>query len=218
MAFGDEEEGDETPKPAWERREDETKASFDAFRIYYMLPPRQRSIDEAYRANGDQNRIGKRAPSGWFGWSQKYDWVKRAAAYDQHLAKQDEELWEERRRRLREQDWSQADKVRSIIEDALPYARGFVRRQKNVIRRQGHTTTIITEEFDITALALVLEKASKIQRLSTGDSTENINNLSGAALDAAIQRALDEVARGADDDGLRPDADQPGRENAENGV
>lgn len=175
----------------WTKRRAESKEAFDAFQHYL----REGSIDAAYaRAKPDQNQIGKRAPAQWFQWSAKYEWVARAAAYADHLAEQDRLLWEERRRHLREQDWSQAEEVRSIITDALPYARGFVRRQVNVIRRPGQTTTIITEEFDIAALALVLEKASKVQRLASDQPTENINNLSGAALDAAIARALDELS------------------------
>lgn len=195
-------------KPAWSRRAGESKEAYAAFEIYYRLPVRERSIDAAYRARNPQAK-SNHANGAWTGWSAKYEWVARALAHDDHLAEQDAQLWEERRRRLREQDWSQAEEVRGIITDALPYAHGFIRRQKNVIRRPGQTTTIITETFDITALALVLEKASKIQRLSTGDSTENINNLSGAALDAIIDRELDRRLAGIADDGQTPDAGTP---------
>lgn len=184
-----------TNSPTYQKRPDESAKAYAAFRQYMLLPARERSIDAAWRAaNQQQTSSDRRANGQWMGWSAKYNWVERAAAYDQHLAKQDEELWEERRRRLREQDWSQAEELRSIITEALPYARGFIHRQKHVVRRAAQTTTTIIESFDIVGLSKVLTEASKIQRLSTGDSTENINNLSGAALDAAIARALAELA------------------------
>lgn len=175
MPFGDDEEdGTETPKLAWERRDDETKAAFDAFCVYNLLPPRQRSIDEAYRADGDQIRIKKRAPSGWFAWSQKYEWVKRANAYDEHLAEQDRLLWEERRRALREQDWSNADEARRLIMEALPEASRFIVRQERFVRGgDGEPDRlIITESFNIGELMRSLTAASKLQRLTTGDPTE----------------------------------------------
>lgn len=179
--------------PAWTRLNTESIAAYNAFQLYLE----HGSIDAAWRAtNQGQTSNAKRAPGQWAVWSAKYDWVARAAAYADHLAEQDRLLWEERRRLSREQDWSQADKVRSIIEDALPYARGFIHRQKHVVRRAGQTTTTIIESFDIVGLSKVLTEASKIQRLASDQPTENINNLSGAALDAAIQRALDELANG----------------------
>jgi hypothetical protein len=61
--------------------------------------------------------------------------------------------------------------------------------------------------FDITALSKVLTDASKLQRLASGQSTEHIE-LSGAALDAAIERITLGLA-GLADGGEAQTADAP---------
>lgn len=190
-----------------------------------LLPIRERSIDSAWRlgypesrhgggirgeksaASEQQKDIGNRAPRRWFSWSTQHNWVARAAAYDEHLAEQDRLLWEERRRHLREQDWSQAEEVRGIISDALPYARGFIQRHTTVVRRAGQTFTTVTETFDISSLVRALSDTSKVQRLTVNEPTENIQ-LTGAALDAYIASQLARLANGGETgvgDGFEPD-------------
>lgn len=174
-------------KPAWNKRAAESKEAFAAFQHYLN----EGSIDAAFaRAKPDQNQIGKRAPAQWFQWSAKHDWVARAAAYQEHLAEQDRLLWEDRRRQLREQDWSNSQEARDIIMAALPEASRFIERQERFVRGGNGVPDqlIITENFNIMGLMRALTDASKLQRLTVNEPTENINNLSGAALNAAIER------------------------------
>lgn len=180
---------------AWHKRKAESIAAYAAFQLYLD----HGSIDAAWRASdARQERDGKRAHGNWAKWSSKHEWVSRAAAYASHLAERNRALWEARKEESRERDWTQADSLRRVVDDAIPTANLFIRR--NVSHVGGET--IITLSFDITGLAMVLEKASKMQRLASDQPTENINNLSGAALDAAIKRALDELS----DRGQAPDA------------
>jgi hypothetical protein len=212
------------PPPAhepWERRDGESSEAYAAFCSYYLLPAQGRSIDTAWRANQDQNQIddgaaqpspegetnGRRAPSEWFRWSSKYEWVARAAAYDDHLADQDRLAWEDRRRQLRQRDWEQADALRGIVDAALPGANQFLRRRTttlrgqptvvdvdgNVIQAGAPDREVTTLAFDIAALARVLSDASKLQRLAADEPTETIG-LSGAALHDAIERGLAALA------------------------
>ncbi len=69
---------------AWERRDDESAPAFIAFSVYRDLGP-TRSIDAAWRTTQTGQNRGKRAPSAWEGWSSRFDWVERAAAYDAHI-------------------------------------------------------------------------------------------------------------------------------------
>lgn len=183
----------------WQRRDGESRVAYDAFCHYYRLPVRGRSLDAAYRAGAKQgeNRDGKIAPSHWAAWSSKHEWVARAAAYDEHLAEQDRLQWEERRRRLRERDWEQADQLRQVVADALPHANQFVRRQTTTVRGNAAAgipdREIVTLQFDITALARVLTDASKLQRLAADEPTERVQ-LTGAALDAYIAAQLARLA------------------------
>lgn len=189
----------------WQRLKSESSKAYQAFCIYYQLPARERSIDEAWRrASPDQNQIGRRAESQWFAWSTKFNWPARAAAYDEFLSEQDRLLWEDRRRLSKERDYAQADALRSqsdalaaVVTAAIPTARLFIHERRTV---QEDGTVIRTLSFDITGLSRVaevaagmVEKASKIQRLVTGESTENVQ-LSAAALDAVIRRELANLA------------------------
>lgn len=195
---------------SWGRLKTETSRAYEAFLRYLNLSPRVRSIDRAYRAyaniSEDQGRV--EAPKYWEQWSSKYHWVKRATAYDDYIAAQDLEKWEKRREQARERDWDQADRLRNIVDGALPSAEQFFRRQTTtipgtpaimgpdgtLIRAGTPAQTIITLAFQVTDLARVLTDASKLQRLANNEPTDNINNLTGAALDNALKRALEQLA------------------------
>jgi hypothetical protein len=193
----------------WDKRDDETALAYNAFTAYYQMPVRERGIDAAWRASAGNAR-GKRAqiaPRHWYSWSSAHDWVRRAAAYDQHLAKQDEQLWEERRRRKKEREWTEAEQIRDVLEEAIPHARQFIRRKTAYVRGEDGQSDreIITVEFDIVGLATVAEKMQKIQSLVLGDSTENVN-LSGAALISVIEAEFRRLAL-VDDGAATPTLD-----------
>lgn len=197
----------------WEQQEGETSKAFAAFSLYLQQPAATRSIDAAWRryTNRPQTVDGKRAPPAWGKWSVKYAWLARATAHDAYLAKREQDeydaVWLERRRIARERDYTQADELRRIIDDALPQAERFIRTQRSFIpgrpaqpARDGQPAQaatpdreVITMGFDVVGLSKVLAEASKLQRLSNDLSTENVE-LSGAALYASIQRELAQLA------------------------
>lgn len=181
----------------WDKLPAETSKAFDAFHAY-LLCPKPRSIDAAYfRAHPQPNNIGKRAAWQWWRWSVAHEWVKRVTAYDAHLLKQDELLWEERRRRKKEREWTEAEQIRDVLEEAIPHARQFIRHKTAYVRGENGAPDreIITVEFDIVGLATVAEKMQRIQNLVLGDATENVN-LSGAALNALLASEFARVAYG----------------------
>lgn len=184
-------------RKAWDRLPGESAKAFEAFTAYCRQAARARSIEAAYQSTVAASEQGKRvrsAPRRWYTWSSDHSWVLRAAAYDEYLAEEDRLLWEERRKRLKERDWDQAEALRQIVEDALPHAERFLRQSTVTVpgdpQRGTPERQIITVQFDIAALTRVLVEASKLQRLATDEPTDNINHLSGAALDAAIEREL----------------------------
>lgn len=81
----------------WTRREEETARAYACFCVYRDLNSR-RSLAEAYRQETGREEA-KQAPGTWAGWYAKFDWKKRAEAYDAHL--------EERRRAEREAEYIQ---------------------------------------------------------------------------------------------------------------
>lgn len=210
----------------WTRLPNESIAAYAAFQLYLE----RGSIDTAWRATEQgQTSHAKRAPGQWAIWSSKYEWVARAQAYADHLAEQNRLLWEQRRRELQERDWAQADRMRQIVDEAQVMADQFLRSKTttiqgvptvvdadgNVIQHGTPTRQIITTALDIVAVSKVMLDASKQQRLATDQPTENINNLSGAALDALIDKELDRRLAGLTYGGEAgfadaPDGDQAG--------
>lgn len=194
----------------WGRMEGESAKAYASFLYFLKLPPRVRSIPNALRLadnlTKDQPLVGL---GKWEKWSSTWEWIKRALAYDDHNAAEELEKWEERKRIARENDWQQANALRAIVDGALPSANQFFKRQvgqpqggvPTVVDAEGRIISqgvpaqvIITVAFDVVGMTTVLREASKIQRLTVNEPTDNINNLTGATLDAALQRALDQLA------------------------
>jgi hypothetical protein len=77
----------------------ESAEAYRAFRIYLNLGP-GRSLDRAWQfsraGSGGKDHASARRPGLWSGWSVRYQWVDRAAAYDK---------FSEERRRGAEADW-----------------------------------------------------------------------------------------------------------------
>jgi hypothetical protein len=189
----------------WSKRPTETAKAYAAFVAYLSVSPSLRTVKGAWRAfNHLEPDADVAAPRHWTQWSGKHQWLKRAAAYDEYRATQELDKWERRREAARERDWEQAQRLRDIVDGALPNAEQFFRRQTTtipgtptilneageVIRHGTPAQTIITVSFDVNGLTRVLVDASKMQRLTVDEPTDNINTLSGAALDAVIERAL----------------------------
>lgn len=210
-----------TGKEIWGRLPNETSKAYACFMFYLKLSPFLRTVERAYKLKElipEETII--EVPVMWRRWCSKFEWIKRALAYDELKAQEDLAKWETRREAARERDWSQAEVLRGIVDGALPTATQFYRRQvgqpqggtpsivneAGVVIRQGvPAQVVVTVAFDVVGMTSVLREASKMQRLTFNESTDNINNLTGPALDAALQRALAQLAL----EGL-PDSDEAG--------
>lgn len=129
------------------------------------------------------------------GWSKKYRWVDRVAAWVALEREKDDQLWEERRRALKEQDWGQGGLLRERVEDFLKQLPRFVRSSSETIERDGVTTTVVTVALNTTLaeVATVLKTASGLQRLAAEEPTDRVQ-YSGNLLNQLIARELAELA------------------------
>lgn len=89
-----------------ERLPRESPRAYRAFCVYRDLGP-DRSLDQAwgrFRAASDptKDRGSARRPGHWAAWSQKYQWVERAEAYDDFIEEESRSAAAERRRELHE--------------------------------------------------------------------------------------------------------------------
>ena len=64
---------------AWDKQENETNRSYPAFCEYLKLPPNERSLAKVAKILGKSETHIEN-------WSRKYQWVSRAAAYDEYMA------------------------------------------------------------------------------------------------------------------------------------
>lgn len=79
----------------WECQPGETPKAYAAFQVYMKLPTRERSVQRAIsEITGAKPGANGRIRRGWIeGWSTKYDWVERAAAWDQEVARRQQEAF-----------------------------------------------------------------------------------------------------------------------------
>ena len=89
-----------------ERLPQESPRAYRAFCIYRDLGP-DRSLDQAWKrfcaaSDPAKYRGSARRPGHWAAWSQKYQWVERAEAYDDVIEEENRSAAAERRRKLHE--------------------------------------------------------------------------------------------------------------------
>jgi hypothetical protein len=69
----------------WDRLENEPERAYRAFECFLALPSSERTLLAAYRQHvGNPDAV--KPSDTWSGWSSRFAWRERAAAYDDHLA------------------------------------------------------------------------------------------------------------------------------------
>jgi hypothetical protein len=110
------------PVRPWERQPGESTEAFTAAWKYFQLRADRSLRDVACSVQKDPSLLGR--------WSGKWRWVERAAAYDQHMTRVEQEArekecaaqatrWEQRRDALRERAWGTAETLFSLVDRAL---------------------------------------------------------------------------------------------------
>lgn len=227
----------------WERQPWDTDASFARFHTYYLAQERPRSIDEAYRRHyaelrglpmGHNQVTEKRAPGQWRRWARGQNgkgqpipgaksWEARAAAYDDHLAAQDRQRWEQRHRQLRELDWTVGTELRDLAAEILSHTPQFLKTTRRLVRGgEGHPDQIVTTvELDGAFLLKALKLASELQHQATEITPvqHHEHTVSGTVAQvnltadeyAALRKQAEERARQFEEDLIGDDDD--GRQN-----
>lgn len=148
------------------------------------------------------------------GWSTKYRWLDRVAAWASIEKQKDDDLWEERRRKLKEDDWTQGDLLRERAQSFLAQLPRFLRSSTETVERDGVIVQIVTVGLNtnLREIADVLKTASGLQRLAAEEPTDRVQ-YSGALLDQLIARELEELADRSQTGDVDPAAgDEPNEE------
>jgi len=121
----------------WDRRDAESSRAFHCFTIFLNLGA-DRSLVGAYRQETGRKAAGS-VSGNWGLWASKFEWQQRATAWDSQqqqatddrragLDQVDEKKWAERRRKIREREFTTSEqlltKARAILGNK--YVRGTI--------------------------------------------------------------------------------------------
>lgn len=159
----------------WERQEDETNRAYQAFCVYRDLGP-TRSLKKAAKAFYGTETDPKLSQINTVkAWSSRFMWVSRAEAFDAERDRVDRIELEEHRRAMNERHRRLAT-----------FMQGKAFERLNSLK-QG--------ELPPSQIANVVNVAANLERLATGESTQNVNtHLTGDALAASPEWARTKAA------------------------
>lgn len=162
------------PQP-WERRMGESSRAFAAFAIYRDLAPRSRSCFAVANQLGykisEARRAARRSPGRIYDWSRKFEWVKRACAWD---AEQDRKL--------------RAANETALLDMAERHARSSLAFQQRALER---LRSLEVDKLSPSEVVRWFEVGVKVERLSRGTVIEMVRqeNAGNTDIDAEITLA-----------------------------
>ena len=165
----------------WERQECDTKKSFEAFCIYRDLGE-ERSLRKVAERLGKSAGLIER-------WSRTYNWVDRCAAWD---AEVDRQARKKQLRNIAKMRERHAD----IAETMLDAAKRMLERIDHMEQRPGD-------------IARIVDVASKLERISRGDSGDVVEERDGGKAVSPVQIYIPDNGRDrADTDDLEEDEEE----------
>ena len=153
------------PQP-WERQPGETSKAYAAFCRYRKLPPEKRSLALVIPARQNGGKVGKKPAHSVQEWSRTFDWVARAAAYDDHLD--------------------------ALVRAKLEHQRlEMAERQAAVARAMLDKAKQRIESIDLSSLlpqdvARWVDVATKTERLALGEPTDNVREEVHGSIDLGV--------------------------------
>lgn len=171
----------------WRQRDDEPANAFEAFHSFLELGV-GRTVRDTYR-QVKGNPEAREPSSTWRTWSTRFEWFKRADAFDRYHAALDRaaderafaeerRTWAQRRALIRREAWDDAEKLRAKARDMLlmPLTE---QKTTNVVKSEDGKTvhqhiTIMPAKFSMQDAATYLALADKLARLAADMETERI--------------------------------------------
>lgn len=155
----------------WERQEGETPKAYEAFTVYRDMGI-QRSVRKVARELSKSETLMAR-------WSGAYDWVDRVAAWDS-----------EQDRVARQQQLDDIKKMRkkhANIADAM------------LIKAAAALKRIPTDEIKATDISRMVDIASRLERISRGDTESILETRDGGESINPVQIYIPSNSRDGDD-------------------
>src|SRR5215208_3960186 len=108
-------------KELWDRLENEPERAYRAFECFLSLPSGERTLLEAYRRHVGNPDVIKPSDT-YSGWSRRFAWRERAAAYDEHLASVRRKAYERVIEKEAERQAREVEKIRSRYNELMTMA------------------------------------------------------------------------------------------------
>lgn len=157
---------------AWERQPEETAKAFEAFAIYRDMG-NDRSIAKVAEKLGKSEALLHR-------WSSKFDWVKRAAAWDDELAR---------------------ETTRELMRDM---AKTRARQRKQALKMQHKGLELLKDinpgDAKLSEIVSLLKLGMEQERICLGDVGDVIEERNGGDAVPAVQIYIPDNNRGKDKD------------------
>jgi hypothetical protein len=152
----------------WLRQQNESAKAYEAARTYFEMGV-SRSIEAVARKYQKSISLLNR-------WSQRYDWVERAEAYDKHqqelqekarekAARIEAEKWARRREALRDEEWKLAEHIHTRLSQMLQFP-------IYELENKGEKTIIKPLRWSIRDVSRLAETVTKLYRTSAGMPVE----------------------------------------------
>lgn len=180
----------EQAKP-WEQQPGEGLRAYTGFRCFMTLPVGTRSVEKVAAEIGVHVKSAKQ-------WQRDWRWSGRLVAYERHLVALHESATE-RQMTVAAVDWAKrAGEIRELEFAAAKEGLEICRRMINKIGKAlSHRKTVSINQ--IRNVAVLLDIASKVGRLSSGLDTERTANSTeitgpgGGALQVSVAAAIAKV-------------------------
>ena len=158
---------------SWERQPGEPARWYERFTVYRRMGPR-RSFLGAAKLHCEQagSKLPWKLPGSWQRNAELWRWRQRAEAWDQAEAEREEQTWQDRRRRHREDEYQ-------VGQELLARARAMMEwpleRQETRVEEDGQTVVNVTEPARWTArdITTFAETWSKLVQQAVGADPAN---------------------------------------------
>lgn len=160
----------------WERLKNETSKAYEAFCVYRDLGTERSITKTSQTLNKNRTTIGE--------WSTKFDWVKRAAAWDDEQDRIAREIAQkEQAEEIRKMRKRHSDLAKKMLETA-----------------EAALDAFDTDDIKASDISRMVDVASKLERISRGDAGEVVEERDGGSAIPAVQFYLPSNGRDRDDE------------------
>lgn len=169
----------------WARQDGETAKAFKAFGIYRSMAANKRSSARVAA------QVGHRQPSTCKGWSARYQWVSRAAAWDEELDREARDAETKELLEMRERHIGISQDMQKLGKHQIAqHQKKANKRAKS--KKGGAPVMTVTEAGSLADKGMRLERLNRGEPETVTEEHQRVDVSWSDLVDAAAQQAEDE--------------------------